>query len=357
MKHVRRILMVGMMAGWCGQGAAQGPDAQFQFAEHLHKGGDHAFALLEYKRFVFHNPADARAPRARLRVADVLFGYLRSLDQGKAALVQVTQLHTNTPESTEARKLLDFIEANSDFQGDPLLAFFDARRWAADGKPAEAASAYLQVVEKYPQARLAPAAMIEAGRLQLNELKQPDKALTTLSQVGKAYPNSPVQAEADFLAAQAVEKVKGPGPEAIAAYEQVAAGEARGTFREQAQAAVERLRKTQNLPTRQFKKEQARPFKLIRKTYDQDTYVLVVELPTSSAEDEVKATMEEALFQYLGERRSDKDRMKVNAYYNYPITEAGTADWTPGKPVELVVAKRKGEDVLKDTLFDLLRKR
>lgn len=344
---------IGPVASTRGQTAAQ----QYQFAEHLEQTGELAFALLEFKRFAFVHSSDPKAASARLKIADIYFSYARSLDKGKAALVEVTKVHTNSPEAAEATKLLNFIEANKEAQDEPLLGVLDARRLASVGQADAAVKAYLAAAEKHPQSRVAATAMLEAGRLQLEALKQPDKAVATLGQVLRRYPNSPVMAEAQYLAAEAVEKAKGPGAEAIQAYEQVSPADSKNPYRVKALAAIERLRKAQNLPQRQLAKDLVRNFTLVRKAYAEDTYLLIVELPLGLQDNEIKATMEEALFKHVGERRDAKHKLKISAYFNYPLTEAGTLNWTPGQATEFAIAERKKEDVIKDVFFDLLKKR
>lgn len=349
--------MAGVLAGAGSLALAQNAETQFKFAEHLQQQGEAAYALLEYKRFIFLYPNDARVPQARLNTAEIYLASFRSLDQGKQALSEVTRLHPGTPEAKQADELLSFIVLNSDFDGQPLLAFLDARRLAKAKQFATAAAGYAQVAAKHPQARLAPVGLLEAGRLQLTELNQAEQALATFQRVTKDYGASAAAAEALFLTAQATEKLKGPTPETIRAYEAVTAVHPPSPYRAQAQAALDRIRQQQNLPKRQFDKQLARPAKLIKKDYDQETYLVVIEVAQGLSETELKATLEEALFQYLGERRSDKHAVHIAAYYNYPITEAGSLKWTPGSPAVVTIAQRKTEDVIKDVLIDIFRRK
>ena len=75
------------------------------------------------------------------------------------------------------------------------------------------------------------------------------------------------------------------------------------------------------------------------------------------SEREVQATLEDALFKHLGERKNDKHKVQIADYFNYPVTKAGGVDWTPGKPAEYTVRKLKTEDAVKGLLFDLLKNR
>jgi tetratricopeptide (TPR) repeat protein len=357
---MKGIVGLCILVGLTGLGSptvAQNADAQFKFAEQLYQEGDAAFALLEYKRFIFLFPNDARVPQARLNTAEIYLTSFRSLDQGKQALAEVTRLHPGTPEAKQADELLKFILVNSDFDGEPLLGFLDAQRLKRTKRFAAAVAGYSQVATKYSQARLAPVALVEAGRLQLAELNQPDQALATFQRVTKDYGTSAAATTALFLTAQATEKLKGPSAEAIQAYEAVLAVNPPSPYRAQAQEALDRIRAAQNLPKRQFDKQLARPFKLIKKDYDQDTSLVVIEVALGLSEPELKATLEEALFQDVADRRSDKHSILVTAFYTFPITEAGSVRWTPGSAPVFNIVQRKKEDVIKDVLIDIFRKR
>ena len=71
----------------------------------------------------------------------------------------------------------------------------------------------------------------------------------------------------------------------------------------------------------------------------------------------LQATMEKALFDTIGQRKNPKHNVVINAYYSYPITEAGGVNWKVGSARHYTVKKMKAEDAVKTIIFDLFKKR
>jgi len=334
---------------------AQSPERQLAFARHLEAAGDEAFALLEYKRYIFHNPTHYEVASAHIATANIYLFYLGDVRQAKAALGNVVKNHQGSKEAKSAAKLVDFIELNSDFAGKPLVAYLEGRREVARDEPAKAVSRFLSIPKDYPQARLAPLAMLEAAKLQLNSLQDPNQAIATLNKLEFAYHHSSQYFEAQFLKAQAIEKIKGPGHEAIAAYQQVSKNDSKNTWYKKAQSEIARIKKKQNMPSRQFDKQYVRHFHVVDNRTESDIYRVALELDSELNEREIKATMEECLFQQLGQRKNEKHRVHITAYFNYPVTAAGDTNWTPGSPPNFTIHKIKSKDTIKSLLFDLLK--
>jgi len=238
-----------------------------------------------------------------------------------------------------------------------LLTFLQARREESLGQHDNAVKKYQEVVRVFPKARLAPEALIESAALLMNQLKQPQKAIDALAGMSPAYAKHPRFAESQFLSAQAVEKLKGAGTDAVAAYSKVGGSDAKNPWRVKALAEVDRIKKAMNLPKRQFDKKFVRTFKAVNKATRRDVYVVSVEVSGGLSEREIKATLEDALFKHLGERVSDKHNVQIAGYFSYPVTRAGTVDWSPGKPPVYGVREMDAEDAVKGLLFDLLRKK
>ena len=334
---------------------AQTPERQLAFARQLAAAGDEAFALLEYKRFIFHNPTHYEVASAHIATANIYLFYLGDVQQAKVALGNVVKNHQGSNEAKSAAKLVDFIELNSDFAGKPLVAYLQGKREIAREEPAKAVAHFLSIPKDYPKARLAPLAMLEAAKLQLNSLQDPNQAIATLNKLGYSYHHSPQYFEAQFLKAQVTEKVKGSGPEAILAYQEVAKNDSKNTWHIKAQSEIARIRNKQNMPARQFDKQYVRNLRVVNKRTVSDVYRVDVELSSSLNEREIKATMEECLFQHIGERKSNKHRIHIAAYFNYPVTAAGDSNWTPGSPPNFTIHKIKSKDVIKGLLFELLK--
>ncbi len=352
-----KIVQALLLAAFCGSGFAQSPEQQFDFARKLEADGDAAFALLEYKRFIHYNPGHAKVAEARMNTANIYLFQAADTVGARKALGEVVKNHKGTPAAKAAAELVDFIEVNSDFGGKPLLTFLLARRDENGKKYADAVKKYLEVPKSHPKARLAPDAMIEAAGLLLNQLKQPQQAIDALAGMSPAHVKHERFDESQFLKAQAVEKLKGTGPDAIAAYGEVAKTNPESAWRVKALAEQARIKKSMNLPKREFDKKYVKAFKLANKATSRDVYVVSVEVDGGLSEREIKATLEDALFKHLGERQNDKHKVQIAAYFSYPITKAGAADWTPGQAVSYTVREMKAEDAVKGLLFDLLKKR
>ena len=70
---------------------AQSPDQQLSFARQLEADGDAAFALLEYKRFVYHHPSHAKAAEARMNTANIYLFYLADLGQARTLFARAIE--------------------------------------------------------------------------------------------------------------------------------------------------------------------------------------------------------------------------------------------------------------------------
>ena len=109
------------------------------------------------------------------------------------------------------------------------------------------------------------------------------------------------------------------------------------------------------MPARQFDKQYVRNFQVVNKRIESNVYRVDVELSTRLNEREIKATMEECLFQHIGERKSNKHRVYITAYFNYPVMTAGNTNWVPGSPPIFTINEIKKKDVVKSLLFELFK--
>ncbi|MGB0579755.1 MAG: tetratricopeptide repeat protein, partial [Limisphaerales bacterium] len=117
---------------------------------------------------------------------------------------------------------------------------------------------------------------MKAGKLQVTPLNKPADAIKLFEQVVQRQPNSPEYFEALYETGAAWEKIKGSNSKAMQAYGLVAARS--NPFQKQAQAAIARLQRQQNLPKRQFDAKLAGQFKAIRTDYPSDTMIVTVEV-------------------------------------------------------------------------------
>jgi len=349
----KRSLILALLVGVTPCVVAQSADRQFQFAEHLEKSGDTPFALLEYKRFVFQSPKDPRAAQAHRKIADIYFGYLKDIPSGKSSLATLIKDFPKSPEAIEAQEILNLFAIHRDADEKLLLDFLEGRRLAQTGNVKGAVSKLKGFASNSPDPNLEAAALLEAGRLELRELKKPQDAITTLEQLVKKYPKREEVNEALFLTGEAWEKLDASGSKAIRAYDLVAAN--KGPFQQKAIAAVKRLKDAQNLPKHQFDTKLASEYKSVRTDYNSDTMIVTIEVSSGATTEALKATMEKALFEAIPKRRDPKHHIVVSAYYSYPITEAGGVNWKVGSDPRFTVKKMKAEDAVKTILFDIFK--
>lgn len=338
-----------------GSAFAQSADQQLRFAEHLQKSGDAPFALLEYKRFVFTHPKDTRAPAAQRQIADIYFGYFQDVAAGKSALAAVIKSHPKSAEAKDAQATLNLFAVHRGANENLLLDYLEGRRLARNGDAKGAEARLVNFANRSQDANLAASALLEAGKLRLTALKKPAEAVQLFEQVVRTATDAKLRHEALYRTGEALEKSEGTGPRTLQAYGLVAAE--KGAFQQSAKAAVERIRAAQNLPKRQFDAKLAGNYKTIRNDAGNSALIVTIEVAQGISPDALKATMEKALFENLAKRRNNRDGMVVNAYYSYPVTEAGGVNWKVGSQPQFTVKQMKAEDAVKTLIFDLFKKR
>ncbi|OGV62042.1 MAG: hypothetical protein A3K19_27505 [Lentisphaerae bacterium RIFOXYB12_FULL_65_16] len=350
------MLVAALACGW--MRAAETPDQAFGFAAELLKEGEEGFALLEFKRFAFQYPKDARASEATLRAALLYLTCAEDMDRARRTLNGLADVVPTTPAADQAKQLLAFIDVNSDFEGKPLILYLRAKAAGSREQFAKSASQYLEVSNTYPKARLGDQALLAGAKLQIGRLNQVQEGADNLQLLTTRYPNSPLAAEAMYEGAAVIEKLKGPGKVAQDAYRKVATQFPDTEFGKKAATHIAVAEKTANLPRRQYEKESVRQFQVLKEGYGTGTdYIAVIQISTEASLHDVEATMEEALFQCIEKRRTATDGVNIQAYYNYPLTQAGSVTWQPGQDPVYKLKERKTEDLIKDVFFDILKKK
>jgi len=358
MRIARGLSMLGLVFGMTCGAALAVPDQAYEFAEELLKDGQDAFALLEFQRFAHAYPRDKRAPQALLHAATIRLSYAGDVAGADRLLQRIEQSYAASGVVSQARELRAFLEVNSDFGGKPVVVFIRARVAANRGEAATAVSLYLELAETWPQARLADQALLAAARVQLESLGKPAEARATLKRLAERYPGSALLPEARYQEAVAVETLRGAGSAAAEAYLEVAAAYPDTEIGKRAAAKAAAIAKAANILERTYEKEFVANFEVLRETYTEaDLFMITIRVGTDLSQRQVAATLEDALLRFYEKRRQDADKVRVEAYYNYPLTKAGEANWVPGAAPVYTVEKRQTEDVLKDALFDLLKKR
>ena len=338
--------------------SAASPDQQYGFAKHLYEEGDYGPALLEYKRFMYENPNHANTATALLQVAKIYLAALGNIPKATATLKQVQETYPGTAAAQEAAGLKDYIDRNADFEGRPLIGYFQGVRLKNSLLYNEAIAKFLEVQQQYPRALLADDALIEAAKTQIEAEKRED-AFRTLNRVLDEYGTTDRRDEVLYTRATLVEGSVNVKPEtAIAAYQQVAPNDPENHWRVQAEAAIQRIKDAQNILPRTFEAADVAAFQVVR-TDDRQRgrYGLAITLSTTLSPRQVQATIEDALLKHYQNRKQKTDEVIVEAWYNYRVTRAGLVQWTPGKAPVYTIDERKSEDVVKDAIFDLLRNR
>jgi TolA-binding protein len=337
---------------------ASSPEQQLAFAEKLLADGDQAFAMLEFKRFLFESPKHVKAPDATLRIAQIQLSYFQNIVDAKATLRTIVANYPNTENARKAKALADYIEVNSDFSGKPLFVMLAGNANEKAGKFSEAAQQYARILSEYPQARLAPEAARNLAVLQLRNFKQVDQARTTLTWITSNHPKHPLVPECELLLAETLELEHGATQEVIAAYRAVAKKYPEHAVAKTATDKASALQKQVFAVERQFDKEFIRPYTVKQQADPQSSqYLVKIEIPRECSDREVKATLEDALIKEGEKRKTPTQQVSIEAYFSYPQTVAGTVTWTPGQtPVYVMPEKKDQDDELKDMLFDLFKR-
>ena len=146
------------------------------------------------------------------------------------------------------------------------------------------------------------------------------------------------------------------GTAAIDAYRKAAAAAPNTDWATKATARAAEIEKKQTLFQRQYNAQQIRQFKVLSEGYaDDKVYTMRAEFPTDATQAQVEATLEDAIAKLAEKRPNPADAARVEAFFNYPITKAGTSTWKPNEKPAYQIEKRKTEDVLKDSLFNILK--
>ena len=341
-----------------GSAAAQSPEKQYGFAEHLRGDVDDVLALLEFKRFAYLYPDHQKAPNALMQAARIRLLHTREVGKAERTLNRIAERYPDSDVAQAAAAMKDFVAANSDYKGEPLARYLRARQAAEQGKHAKALELYNSIPETWDDAQLADDAMLAAAKVHLQDISEPKKARGKLDALLQRYPKRDAVAEAMYRRAEAVLEIQGAGGAAMEAYQKVIDEHPDSSFAEEARRRIQELKEEGSFVKRTYDEELVRDYEVVSSGYeDGNRLVEKIELSSSPSRDQVRATLEDALIKAVGKRRNDGDAVTVEAYYTYPVTEAGEANWQPGQDPEYGLEERDAEDRVKDTLFDILRGR
>ncbi len=337
---------------------AESPERAFAFAVQLQLEGYDAEALLEFKRFLFYHPGHSKVPEAKLQLAKLTLRYLGDLDQATSALTELQTSHRYSAAAQTAEQLLAYIQEHSDYAGRPLRLYLRGQAAERRREANQAVEHFLELQQTWPQARLADLALVDAARLQTTELDQPNAALDTLRRLADTYPFSAHRPAAAFIRAMAIEAQYGPGTEAISAYETVGKDYPDSEYAGKSAVRITTIRRQAQLLQRQYDPDFVLNYEVLKRGHaGANNFTVVIQFSAEATERGIQATLEDALLKHYKLRPDKGDRVTVEAYFNYPLTKAGTAEWTPGSDPVFTISRRKATDLLKDTILDIFRKK
>ena len=354
------LLALAVIVSLAGALAAQTPEQQFAFATELSDNNEGTFAILEFRRFVHLFPGHAKAPDAQMAIAGLYLGFVGDIEAASSELALVKENYPNSAAAIQANTLLQFLQANSDFDGEPLLLFVGARS-ARKRSEHEAALAKLDtLLARFPRANIADEAVLLKAQILHKDLKRYDQAVALYDQLGVLHPGSPHILTAKLEAAQAVAE-QGHRQPAIARYRQIIAANPNTPAAATARERIEALKDSRGDMKREFPEENVKPFTVIKKGYlsprGRRVYTVLIKVDPALTAEQVQATLEDALAKHRDEREKKPDRVRVQAFRNYPVTEAGQVTWIPEGDVRRYEIKdRDAEDVGKDLIWDFLNR-
>jgi TolA-binding protein len=335
---------------------AQTADKQLAFADSLYDNGEDVFALLEYKRFAFLYPDNTQTPHVVLRLAKLYVSTTGNIAAARSASQTIVDKYPNSPLVPQAKAFVDFLEVNSDFSGEPLQLWYKAESLEKQKRYEPAIAVLQRIVQTYPTARLADDALFRIGSIQHEKLGQTAEARATFQQLAQSYPKSDLLIKAEYQAATALAGVKGKEADATAALRSFAAKHPDDPLAKQALAQALVLERKGFVLKRQFDAGFVRKYAVRRAVQVGTSYQVDVEVSSGLSQREVQATLEDAMVKESAKRKDPKDTVRVIAYFNYPITKAGEADWTPGNNPTYKIEQRETKQLLFDLGLDLLKK-
>jgi TolA-binding protein len=337
--------------------AAHTADEQLAFAEHLTTQGEDGSALLEYRRFLFHHPSHTSAGQAHLMVSRLLISHRGDIAAAKRELDALRQQNPGTQDAERAAQFAQFIDANNDFDGQPLVLYFKARSAAARGDHGEATGNYQRLLDQFSHARLAGETQYEYGRMLIEDMNQPQRGAQMMSNYLAQHPHDAKAPEARYYLAMAQEQQGGSPDAARQTYQQIVTLYPNSDAARRAQARLDDMAQQHNVIQRQYDQNMVTPYQVLSRgdVPGGNRYQVVVRLSPSSTAQQVQATLEQAVIDHQAGRSDIHHAISVEAYFNYPLTKAGKATWQPGQNVQVAVEKRETEDVVTDMIFQLFK--
>jgi len=349
------VVVVCVALGSASVQAGTPADQQYTFAEQLARSGDAQFAILEFRRFVHMFPTDRRVPDARYALARTYLQQVGDVGAARRELAALAKAHPTSNAAKQAKQLDTLIEANKEFNYQPLRLFLGAAAARDRGDLGGALTRLDELVRKFPTARLAPNGLLLRAQV-LEASKRTADAVAAYAELPARYPASPLVSQALLGQATATEARDGAKPHVADLYRQVILRYPNTPQATTAQARLAALRTRLDLIERQFAATDVRPFTLIRKGYfgHRTRYEVHVQVADGLTKQQVQATLEDALVKHYASRKDRTHRVEVEAY-TPQNRRAGEAKWAPKTKPTYKVEKRRSKDSWRDALKGILR--
>jgi len=329
-------------------------EGQLAFADDLYHGGDEVFALLEYRRFLFQHPDHALAPAALLRLARLQISAGGNPEAARETALALAARHPQSPQAVEAKTFADFVEIHSDFGGQPLQLWLRAENMEGRERFEAAVALLRRLVADYGESRLADDALFRIATIQHESLGQTAEARETFALLARSYPASGLLVQAEFQAAKALAAAEGQEAEAARALRRFADRHPDNPLAKEAIEQAVALERRGLVLERQFEAAFVRPYTVRRETKAEGAYHCDIQVAAGLSQREIQATLEDALAAEGAKRANPRDTVAVQAYFNYPVTRAGKASWTPGNQPVYEIERRQTRHLLLDLGLDIL---
>ena len=357
MTRIARSLLVLVLVT-VAAGAATPADQQFQFAQELAGTREAAFAVLEYRRFIHLFPQDPRVPEARYAIARSYLREAGDLAAARRELGLLVRQHPQSPAAQRAYQLIALIDANRQDDHQPLLLFFGAVSARDRGDAATALAKVEQLIAQFPRAPLVPEALLLRAEM-LESLTRLDEAIAAYAEIPIRAPTSTLVPRALLGQATATEARDGAQPHVTVLYRQVIARYPRTPEAAEAHKRLAALDQHLDHIPRRFARRDIQPFRVLRHGYldKQDRYEVHIEVARTLSEDQIEATLEDALIRHAGERKGRGHELRVEAYFPGDRGRVGKATWVRDRRPEydVDVGDARTKDLWRDILKDVLK--
>ncbi len=364
---MRRVVWLAtaftLAAAWCGAGGPpphvpppMAGDRQLAFAEELRKTGDGRLAILEYRRFVFMFPNDPRVPDARLAIARGHLEHAGEVAAARRELAALAEQHPGTEAAERGQELDALIEANREMNYKPLLLFFGAHAARERGENADALRRLDEMARSYPQAQLAPEALLMRAQV-LESERRLDDAIAGYADVAARYPASTAVPRALLGQAMATEARDGARPHVAALYRLIIQRYPNTPLAAKAQERFAAVHRGADRIERRHEAADVLQYRVLQLGYTGDPawFEVAIEIPQDAKETQVRAMLEDALIKEAGQRKDPAHSVRVTARFQQSRKKAGTVTWARDQRPDYDIERVRTRDKIRGILDDLRR--